>query len=50
MVLEYLQGSWRELARLEREGLLKPEHPGGCKHKRYVRAQVIAAVEGRVGS
>jgi len=44
MVLEYI-GSWRELARLEKAGKLVPEYPGGIKQKRYVRAQVIAAVE-----
>jgi hypothetical protein len=44
MVIEYL-GSWRELQRLEREGKLKREFPGGIKHARYVRANVLACVE-----
>lgn len=43
MVIEFC-GSWRELERLEREGKLKREYPGGIKHARYVRAQVLAAV------
>lgn len=43
MVLEFL-GSRRELERLEREGLLKREYPGGIKQARYVRTQVLAAV------
>lgn len=44
MVIEFV-GSWRELARLEREGKLKREYPGGILHARYVRAEVLAAVE-----
>lgn len=44
MVIEFV-GSWRELKKLEGEGKLKREYPGGIKHARYVRAQVLAAVE-----
>lgn len=46
MVIEYLGGSRHELERLERERLVVPEFPGGCKRKHYVRSQVIAAVQG----
>jgi hypothetical protein len=46
MVLEYL-GSRRELERLEKEGRLVPEYPAGIKRKRYVRVQVLLAVEGK---
>jgi len=44
MVISFV-GSWRELQRLEDAGKLVPEYPAGIKHKRYVRAQVLAAVE-----
>lgn len=44
MVIDYV-GSWRELARLEKEKVIKRTYPGGIKHARYVRAEVIAAVE-----
>lgn len=43
MVILYL-GSWRELRRLEESKMLVPQYPGGIKHKRYVRSEVIAAV------
>jgi hypothetical protein len=44
MVIEFC-GSWRELVRLEHEGKLTRVYPGGIKHARYVRAEVLAAVE-----
>jgi hypothetical protein len=43
-VIEYL-GSRRELERMERERKIVAEYPAGLKHKRFVRAQVLAAVE-----
>lgn len=42
VVLEFICGSWRDLKRLEAEGRLTPEHPGGIVHKRYRREQVAA--------
>jgi hypothetical protein len=44
MVIEYV-GTRRELERLERAGRLVPEFPGGIKHKRYVRSQVLACIK-----
>ena len=44
-VIEYLRGGRRELDRLVRTRVLVPEHPAGLKQARYVRAQVLAAIE-----
>lgn len=46
MVISYV-GSWRELRRLEDAGNLVPQYPGGIKHKRYVRSEVIAALSSK---
>lgn len=46
VVIEFL-GSRTELERLEAEKRLVREYPAGLKHARYVRAQVLAAVESR---
>lgn len=40
VVLEFTQGTWRDLRKLEADGRLTPEHPGGIVHKRYRREQV----------
>lgn len=45
-VIEFL-GSRRALELLEKECVLRPVYPAGLKHKRYVRAEVLAAVEER---
>jgi hypothetical protein len=41
VVLEFIQGTWRDLRKLEAEGKLTPEYPGGITHKRYRRDQVL---------
>lgn len=41
VVLEFIGGTWRDLKALEQAGKLVPEHPGGIRHKRYLRDQVL---------
>lgn len=46
VVIEFL-GSRRELERLEAEGLLHREYPGGRKRAMYRTAEAREAVEGK---
>lgn len=41
VVLEFIRGTWRDLRKLEADGRLTPEHPGGIAHKRYRRDEVL---------